>query len=91
MEIEIQVNVVTEMGVRCCIKILKSNTIKAIKEKFEKKTKITPENLIILWKGKLLSEKKLVDDYNIKNNNYISLATVDWLDLNIISEKINYY
>jgi hypothetical protein len=39
MEIEIQVNVMTEIGVNRCIKILKSNTIKAIKEKFEKKNK----------------------------------------------------
>ena len=84
MEIEIQVNVMTEIGVNRCIKILKSNTIKAIKEKFEKKTKITPENLIILWNGQLLSEKKLVDDYNIKNNDIILLALVDRLDFNII-------
>ena len=90
MEIEIQVNVMTEIGVNRCIKILKSNTIKAIKEKFEKETKITPENLIILWNGQLLSEKKLVDDYNIKNNDIILLASVDRLDFNINFEKTIY-
>jgi hypothetical protein len=56
------------------LKILKSDTIQAVKEKCEKETKIPPESQNLVYKGRILSNEKLVSDYKIDNDHTIILV-----------------
>ena len=75
MEDEIQVKIKMTANAQIYnLKILKSDTIQAVKEKCEKETKIPPESQNLVYKGRILSNEKLVSDYKIDNDHTIILV-----------------
>jgi hypothetical protein len=54
--------------------ILKSNTIKELKLACQEKTNLLPENQNLVYKGRILSDEKLLSDYNIGNGHTIILV-----------------
>ena len=75
MEDEIQVKIkMTSNAQVYTIKILKSDTIQALKEKCEKETSIPPQSQNLVYKGRILSNEKLVSDYKIENDHTIILV-----------------
>ena len=75
MEDEIQVKIKMTANAQIYnLKILKSDTIQAVKEKCEKETKIPPETQNLVYKGRILSNEKLVSDYKIDNDHTIILV-----------------
>ena len=75
MENEIQVKIkMTSNAKVYTIKVLKSDTIQALKEKCEKETSIPPQSQNLVYKGRILSNEKLVSDYKIDNDHTIILV-----------------
>ena len=56
------------------VKISKTDTIQALKEKCQEVTKIPPESQNLVYKGRILSNEKLVGDYKIENDHTIILV-----------------
>ena len=75
MEEEIQVKIkMTSNAQVYTVKISKSDTILALKEKCQKETSIPPESQNLVYKGRILSNEKLVSDYKIENDHTIILV-----------------
>ena len=75
MEDEIQVKIKMTSNAKVYkIKISKSDTIQALKEKCEKETEIPPQSQNLVYKGRILSNEKLVSDYKIENDHTIILV-----------------
>ena len=75
MDDEIQINIkMTSTAQVYKIKVLKSDTIQTLKEKCEKETSIPPESQNMVYKGRILSNEKLVSDYKIENDHTIILV-----------------
>ena len=56
------------------VKVLKSDTIQTLKEKCQKVTEVPPESQNLVYKGRILSNEKLVSDYKIENDHTIILV-----------------
>jgi hypothetical protein len=54
--------------------VLKSNTIKELKLACLEKTSLPPENQNLVYKGRILSDEKLLSDYNVGNGHTIILV-----------------
>ena len=75
MDDEIQVKIkMTSNAQVYTIKVLKSDTIQILKEKCEKETSIPPQSQNLVYKGRILSNEKLVSDYKIENDHTIILV-----------------
>ena len=75
MEDEIQVKIkMTANAQVYTVKISKSDTIQTLKEKCQKETSIPPESQNLVYKGRILSNEKLVSDYKIENDHTIILV-----------------
>ena len=75
MEDEIQVKIkMTSNAQVYTIKISKSDTIQTLKERCQKETTIPPESQNLVYKGRILSNEKLVSDYKIENDHTIILV-----------------
>ena len=75
MEDEIQIKIkMTSNAQVYTIKVLKSDTIQTLKEKCEKETSIPPKSQNLVYKGRILSNEKLVSDYKIENDHTIILV-----------------
>ena len=56
------------------VKVLKSDTIQILKEKVQKESEIPPESQNLVYKGRILSNEKLISDYKIENDHTIILV-----------------
>ena len=75
MDDEIQIKIkMTSNGQVYTVKVLKSDTIQTLKEKCEKETSIPPQSQNLVYKGRILSNEKLVSDYKIENDHAIILV-----------------
>ena len=75
MEDEIQIKIkMTSNAQVYTIKVLKSDTIQTLKEKCEKETSIPPQSQNLVYKGRILTNEKLVSDYKIENDHTIILV-----------------
>ena len=75
MEEEIQVKIkMTSNAQVYTVKISKSDTIQTLKERCQKETSIPPESQNLVYKGRILSNEKLVSDYKIENEHTIILV-----------------
>ena len=75
MDDEIQINIkMTSTAQVYKIKILKSDTIQTLKEKCEKETSIPAQSQNMVYKGRILSNEKLISDYKIENDHTIILV-----------------
>ena len=74
-EEEIQVKIkMTSNAKVYIVKVLKSDTIQTLKEKCQKETEVPPESQNLVYKGRILSNEKLVSDYKIENDHTIILV-----------------
>ena len=75
MEEEIQVKIkMTSNAQVYSVKVTKSETIQSLKEKVEKETSIPAASQNLVYKGRILSNEKLVSDYKIENDHTIILV-----------------
>ena len=75
MEDEIQINIkMTSTAQVYKVKALKSDTIQTLKEKCEKETSIPAQSQNMVYKGRILSNEKLISDYKIENDHTIILV-----------------
>ena len=56
------------------LKVNKSDTIEVLKEKCSKETSVPAQSQNLVYKGRILSNEKLVSDYNIDNDHTIILV-----------------
>ena len=69
-EIEVKIKMTSNAQVYT-VKISKSDTILKLKEQVEKLTTIPPLSQNLVYKGRILSNEKLISDYNIENDHTI--------------------
>ena len=75
MDEEIQVKIkMTSNAQVYTVKVSKSDTIQTLKEKCQKETTVPPESQNLVYKGRILSNEKLVSDYKIENDHTIILV-----------------
>ena len=75
MEDEIQVKIkMTSNAQVYTVKVLKSDTVQTLKEKCQKESSIPPESQNLVYKGRILSNEKLISDYKIENDHTIILV-----------------
>jgi ubiquilin len=75
MEDEIQVKIkMTSNAQVYTVKVLKSDTVQTLKEKCQKESSIPPESQNLVYKGRILSNDKLISDYKIENDHTIILV-----------------
>ena len=72
-EIEVKIKMTANAQVYA-VKILKSDTIQTLKEKCQKETEVPPESQNLVYKGRILTNEKLVSDYKIENGHTIILV-----------------
>ena len=75
MDEEIQIKIkMTSNAQVYTVKVSKSDTIQTLKEKCQKETTVPPESQNLVYKGRILSNEKLVSDYKIENDHTIILV-----------------
>ena len=72
-EIQIKIKMTSSTQVYT-VKVLKSDTILKLKEECEKQTQIPISSQNLVYKGRILLNEKLVNDYNIENDHAIILV-----------------